>query len=336
MSLEANKKIHVKFLHYMLNVLPTPYSSQESNRITLAYFVVSSLDILGELDNLDKKRIIDFIYSLQVLPDKDDQSKNIQNCGFRGGPFFGSPWNPTCEAKSLHIHDQSNMAMTYTALAILTMCGDNFSRVNKVAVINAIKSLQKEDGSFSPVAGGSESDVRFIYTAAAISYMLNDFSGVNIDKAVNYIISSQSYDGAIGQGPGQESHGGATYCAVASLHLFGKLDKLPRKEALIKWCIERQISGFQGRINKDPDSCYSFWIGASLTLLGGYSLLDFNSIKGFTFSCEQKKGGFSKNQINILMYFTHTCHCVVFLWEVNLELHRLIVDWVLVREPLNG
>jgi prenyltransferase beta subunit len=24
------------------------------------------------------------------------------------------------------------------------------------------------------------------------------------------------------------------------------------------------VSGFQGRLGKDPDSCYSFWIGATL------------------------------------------------------------------------
>lgn len=42
---------------------------------------------------------------------------------------------------------------------------------------------------------------------------------------------------------------------------MGRLHELPRKDKLIKWCIERQISGFQGRINKPADTCYSFWIG---------------------------------------------------------------------------
>jgi geranylgeranyl transferase type-1 subunit beta len=40
----------------------------------------------------------------------------------------------------------------------------------------------------------------------------------------------QSYDYGIGQGPGQESHGGSTYCAVAALHLMGRLDDLPNKK----------------------------------------------------------------------------------------------------------
>jgi len=289
-----NKKQLTKFLLHMLNVLPTPYASQDSNRLTLIYFVVSALDLLGELEKVDKKRIIDYIYAHQVLPDKDDPEKNVQNCGFRGGSYFGNKYNSDCIPQSIHIHDHSHIAMTYTALAILRLCGDNFSKVNKKSITKAISTLQQQDGSFSPVAAGSESDMRFVYCAVVISYMLGDFSGINTDKVVNYIISSQSYDGAIGQGPGQESHGGSTYCAIAALHLLNRLHQLPKRDQLIRWCVERQISGFQGRINKDPDCCYSFWIGATLTLLDSYHLIDFNALKGFTLTCETSTGGFGK------------------------------------------
>jgi len=117
---------------------------------------------------------------------------------------------------------------------------------------------------------------------------------MDVDKAVEYILSSQTYDSAIGQGPGQESHGGSTYCAVAALHLMGKLDLLPRKKQLIQWCVERQISGFQGRINKLADTCYSFWIGATLVLLGAFDLVDFTNLQGFALSCETSMGGLGK------------------------------------------
>src|SRR5690554_4396868 len=58
-----NFKSHVKFSQHMLNVLPTPYQSQDSNRLTLMYFVVGALDLLGEIDKLDKKSIVDYVYS---------------------------------------------------------------------------------------------------------------------------------------------------------------------------------------------------------------------------------------------------------------------------------
>lgn len=48
---------------------------QDGNRVTLLYFVISSLDILGEMDKVNKKQIIDYVYSLQVLPDKDNPGR---------------------------------------------------------------------------------------------------------------------------------------------------------------------------------------------------------------------------------------------------------------------
>ncbi len=81
--------------------------------------------------------------------------------------------------------------MTYTAICILLMCGDDLSRVNRSAITKALRKLQQPDGSFSPIGAGGENDMRFVYCAAAISYMLNDFSGVDVDKAVKYIITSQ-------------------------------------------------------------------------------------------------------------------------------------------------
>lgn len=71
------------------------------------------------------------------------------------------------------------------------MCGDDFSKVNKRGILRATKSLQREDGSFAPVAGGSENDMRFVYCAASICTMLGDWSGMNVDKATEYILSSQ-------------------------------------------------------------------------------------------------------------------------------------------------
>jgi geranylgeranyl transferase type-1 subunit beta len=67
----ALSKLLPKFLHHMLNVLPSPYSGQDANRATLMYFVVGALDITGLSSELNKKQIIDYIYNLQVLPDKN-------------------------------------------------------------------------------------------------------------------------------------------------------------------------------------------------------------------------------------------------------------------------
>lgn len=57
------------------------------------------------------------------------------------------------------------------------------------------------------------------------------------------------------------------------------------------------MNGYQGRTNKDPDSCYSFWVGGSLDLLGCFPLTDLPSNRQFLLgSCQfnSKVGGFSK------------------------------------------
>lgn len=44
--------------------------------------------------------------------------------------------------------------------------------------------------SFFATAEGSENDMRFIFCASSISYMLNDWNGMNVENAVKYIKDS--------------------------------------------------------------------------------------------------------------------------------------------------
>lgn len=43
---------HICYLEMMLELLPSPYQSQEINRLTLAYFAICGLDILRSLDRV--------------------------------------------------------------------------------------------------------------------------------------------------------------------------------------------------------------------------------------------------------------------------------------------
>ena len=81
--------------------------------------------------------------------------------------------------------------------------------------------------------------------------------------------------------------GGSTFCAVASLELMNRLDTTmtdPQLNRLKRWCIFRQQSGFQGRPNKPVDTCYSFWVGATLQVhytpyLYNTSFIHWNTFK---------------------------------------------------------
>lgn len=67
-------------------------------------------------------------------------------------------------------------------------------------------------------------------------------------------------------------------------------------QLLLDWSLQRQAAdgGFQGRPNKDSDTCYAFWIGAVLRILGGDKFIEDKSLRGFLLTCQSEFGGFSK------------------------------------------
>lgn len=65
-----------------------------------------------------------------------------------------------------------------------------------------MKKLQVENGSFSATRSGSESDMRFLYCACAISTLLGDWSAVDKDLAVGYIRACTTYEGGVSLVPG--------------------------------------------------------------------------------------------------------------------------------------
>ena len=78
--------------------------------------------------------------------------------------------------------NSGHIAMTYTSLASLLILGDDLSRLDVEHITAGLKFLQQSDGSFVASAEENENDMRFIYCACAISYMINDWTGINVDK----------------------------------------------------------------------------------------------------------------------------------------------------------
>lgn len=104
--------------------------------------------------------------------------------------------------------------MTYTGIATLVILGDDLSRLDRKAIIEGdslgdwsispistlifpgfvsllgVASVQRTDGSFSASVEGNEFDMRFVYCACCICYMLNDWGRVNKTQMGQYILSS--------------------------------------------------------------------------------------------------------------------------------------------------
>lgn len=53
-----------------------------------------------------------------------------------------------------------------------------------------MRVLQEYNGCFTAAKEGNESDMRFVYCAACICYILDDWSGMDIDKTINFILNS--------------------------------------------------------------------------------------------------------------------------------------------------
>lgn len=280
---------HAKYFSYFLKLLPGKLASYDSTRMTIAFFAVSGLDILDELDELsrpDREDIIDWVYRLQLAADN--------RSGFQGSAMLNTEGGLS---GGLDEYKFGHLAMTYTGLAVLLALGDDLGRLDRKAIVQGVAAVQQEDGSFSATLLGNENDMRFVYCAACICSILNDWTGVDVDKMVGYIKRSIRYDCGISQHNEMESHGGTTFCALAALDLCGRLDELaPDTVAgLIRWLLFRQEEGFNGRPNKPIDTCYSFWIGAALKILDAFEFTNFERNREYLMSTQNAlRGGFAK------------------------------------------
>lgn len=196
--LTFSKAQHIKYwLRCLKTHLPTQYTSNDSQRITFAFFTLSALDLLGVL------------FERTSASERDDYTEWIYRCqhpdgGFRG--FTGADVGETRLDKTPGPWDPANLAATFFALAALTVLGDTFEKVKRRECLVWLKTLQLKDGSFGEALGeGGEieggGDIRYCYLAAAVRWILRGDGGSANDKEsikdidvaalVGFITSSQ-------------------------------------------------------------------------------------------------------------------------------------------------
>ncbi|XP_075149468.1 geranylgeranyl transferase type-2 subunit beta [Haematobia irritans] len=251
------------------------YCMTEFLRMSGIYWGVTALDIMNQLDRLDRNSIIDFIKRCQ--------------CPTTGG------FAP-CEGHDPHI--------LYTLSAVQILCiYDALQEINCEAVVKYVISLQQLDGSFFGDRWG-EVDTRFSFCAVAILTLLKRdlATTIDVEKAVQFVMSCcNETDGGFGSKPGAESHAGLIYCCVGFLSLTHRLHLLD-VDKLGWWLCERQLpsGGLNGRPEKLPDVCYSWWVLASLTIMGRLHWISADKLKQFILSCQDNEtGGFADRTGNL-------------------------------------
>lgn len=184
-----HKQKHINYwLRCLKTHLPTAYTPNDSQRVTLAFFILSALDLLGALHthstNIEREEYIGWILRCQH-----------PNGGFRGftGTMLGEE-HRACE------WDAANLAATYFALAALAILGNGIERVERKKCLEWVRGLQRANGSFGEGVGkdgkieGAE-DMRFAQLAVGVRWFLRrentaDVDDIDVEGLLGWIESS--------------------------------------------------------------------------------------------------------------------------------------------------
>ncbi|GME69999.1 unnamed protein product [[Candida] boidinii] len=218
---------------------------------------------------------------------------------------------------------EAHLLSTLSALQILKMydCLDDvLTSEMKEQIYKFIVSNQLDDGSFQGDRFG-EVDTRFVYTAIQSLSILERLDPEIVDKSVEFISRCQNFDGGFGMVPGAESHAAQIFTCVAMLAIVDRLDVIKNKELLLWWLSERQVAngGLNGRPEKLPDVCYSWWVLSSLSILKKLDWIDKEKLKNFIFGCQDIKNGGISDRPNNQVDVYHTLFGIAGLSLMNFE-----------------
>jgi geranylgeranyl transferase type-1 subunit beta len=173
-SYRLDKDRHIKYWKRCAQILPEPYTSGDSSRMSFGFFIVAALDLLGALDTVvrpaEKHSWIEWIYACQV----------VHTGGFRG--FTGTMLGGLRSYHNWH-WDPANLPNTFFALATLVLLGDDLARVKKSECLAWVRSLQRPNGSFGEFLGEDDAvegadDPRHCMCAVGIMKILQGKGGV--------------------------------------------------------------------------------------------------------------------------------------------------------------
>jgi protein farnesyltransferase subunit beta len=163
---------------------------------------------------------------LSILPNEDILNNVVDFlnlCQNEEGGFGGGPGQ------------LSHLAPTYAAVNSLMICGTEkaYKCINRKKLYNFFLNLKnKKTGAFTMHKYG-ETDVRGIYCVLSVASLLNMLTPELLENIPEFISKCQTYEGGLGGLPGNEAHGGYTFCGLAALYLTGKTNKIDIHRLLV-------------------------------------------------------------------------------------------------------
>ena len=262
-----------KHLNYLTNLDKTrdKYSigffANEHLKVAALFWGVGALNLINSIDKHDTENTVKF----------------LSQCFNPDGGYGGS------------VGQDSHITSTHYALLVLIQLNklDIIKNDDKIKIANYIKSLQNDDGSFKGDTY-AETDSRFSYNAVSILKILGllNENYINLKKATEYVLSCQNFDGGFGSIPGAESHGAYCFCCIGFLSVTNQLDLIDKNQTG-RWLAERQthLGGFNGRPEKLPDVCYSWWVLSSMFMIGTENFFDKDLLIKFILECQDDELG---------------------------------------------
>ncbi|OAF66783.1 GGTase-II-beta, partial [Intoshia linei] len=196
---------------------------------------------------------------------------------------------------------------------------DSVDLINPEKIYQYVLSLWSQKGYFRGDDFDDYMDNKNDFSALMIINMLKR-ECPHIEKVYNNVIECLNFDGSFGRRLDSESHCGQVYCCVGILSLMRRLDKIDTNK-LGFWLCNRQLpsGGLNGRPQKKPDTCYSWWVLSSLKIIGKIDWIDQNHLKKFIYQCQDpENGGFSDRPGDMCDPF-HTCFSLTGLSLMNMD-----------------
>ncbi|RKU45266.1 hypothetical protein DL546_004907 [Coniochaeta pulveracea] len=288
-SRPLDKARHLKYWTRCLrSPLPHHYTPNDSNRIALAYFILSAIDLLhlSDPNSENDPKVRDS--TLRLTPAERHRFRTwILSCQHAGGGFCGSPsmtlpshsyggWSFEDSKPTMGNPGQANIAATVFALILLALLADDeteacsaYSGVDRWKTLRWLRRLQRPDGSFGEileevegkglVIGGGK-DMRYCYLAAMLRWMLRGdiqpgepgwVEDIDVEGLVRYIGRSQTYDHGIAESSEHEPHSGYAYCAISALSLLDRpLDGGQHPHAALKTALPDMSSVVQWLVSR--------------------------------------------------------------------------------------
>ncbi|ORX40263.1 terpenoid cyclases/protein prenyltransferase alpha-alpha toroid [Kockovaella imperatae] len=259
-DLSLNIPLHVKYIQNLDKNKDLAYHLTAHIRLNGVYWGLTALEIMGQADALDRDEMIEYVLSC---------------------------WDDEAGAFGAHTEHDAHIHATLSAIQILVM-QDALGRADVDRLETFLLDRVQPDGSVTGDSFG-ETDTRFTHIlllALTLLGRLDSLRALYNDKGLDLVVDnvrrSMNFDGAFGSRPGAESHGAQVWVCVGSLALADRLD-IVDPNTLGWWLSERQVpsGGLNGRPEKLPDVCYSWWNLASLSIIGKLHWIDRDKLIEF-------------------------------------------------------